>query len=318
MSELAPHERALIEQARMGEAPSEQVRRRVRRAVFARLGVASATAATASTAAKNATASVTVKGTASTGLAAAAPSAAGTALATAKGAIASTGILGKVVVASSIAAVGIGVAASTSEPSTPPSATTTASIARPIATPAPAPRALPAIRRDLLHEPREASADKNEELAPAQLPAKPSAHASGARPVVLQPIQGKLGAEVELLHAAQDKLQAGDAKGAFELLETHQDTYPQGGLSEERQAARVFTLCAMGEVEKARAEAAQFLRNAPRSPLADRVRSTCAGLPPSEHDAEQKAPNPHAQTPSGTPKQQADHDEPTITQTERF
>ena len=47
-------------------------------------------------------------------------------------------------------------------------------------------------------------------------------------------------------------------------------------MGEERAAARVVTLCRLGRVDDARAEAARFVRDRPRSPLVERVRSTCA------------------------------------------
>jgi hypothetical protein len=44
---------------------------------------------------------------------------------------------------------------------------------------------------------------------------------------------------------------------------------------EERGAQRVFALCALGSVARARAEADIFLAERPNSPLAPRVRASC-------------------------------------------
>ncbi|KYF49516.1 hypothetical protein BE04_37450 [Sorangium cellulosum] len=74
---------------------------------------------------------------------------------------------------------------------------------------------------------------------------------------------------------AQGALRAGDAGRALALLEEHAAEFRAGTLRQERMAARVFALCALGRIDEARAEAARFLRDAPRSPLAERVRAAC-------------------------------------------
>jgi len=327
--ELSPGERALIDEARAGEAPSDQVRQRVRASVFAQLGIATAGAAAATTAAKNAAASATAKGTAaagsglataegaaaSTGLAtvngaaagtglatvngasvgtglaatkgtaiatsltaAKGAASAGTGLATIKGAVLGTGLLGKVVLASSIAAVGAGIAVSTSEPSTPPAPAPTVAATRQLPVPsATSPPEPAAVQDDALDEER---APLEEETGDSALTsAAPEPPSCVAKPPQAAPTAApsRLGAELALLREAQEKLQSGNGEEAFALLDEHEDEFPEGGLSEERQAARVFALCQMGKHQEARAEAARFLRNAPHSPLADRVRNACGG-----------------------------------------
>jgi RNA polymerase sigma-70 factor (ECF subfamily) len=71
-------------------------------------------------------------------------------------------------------------------------------------------------------------------------------------------------------------LKRGDAAHALDLLNRHAALYPAGALVEEREAERVVVLCALGETQRARAAAAVFLRDRPRSPLAARVRGSCA------------------------------------------
>lgn len=85
-----------------------------------------------------------------------------------------------------------------------------------------------------------------------------------------------LNQELLLLSRAQASLSSGDADRALALLDAHATTYPNGALREERMAARVFALCALGRQEEARAEAQRFVSMAPRSPLAARVRGACS------------------------------------------
>ena len=86
-----------------------------------------------------------------------------------------------------------------------------------------------------------------------------------------------LNQELLLLSRAQGALSSGEVDRALALLDEHATTYPNGALREERMAARVFALCALGRQEEARAEAQQFVSMAPRSPMAARVRGACSG-----------------------------------------
>jgi hypothetical protein len=84
-----------------------------------------------------------------------------------------------------------------------------------------------------------------------------------------------LAAETRRLREAHGALQSGDPKKALVLLDE-----PQGGqLGQERAAARVLALCQLGRGEEAEAARAAFLREHPRSPLADRVRNGCSNAP---------------------------------------
>ena len=84
------------------------------------------------------------------------------------------------------------------------------------------------------------------------------------------------GAEVELLQRAQKALQANDASAALALLNEHAQRFPNGALAEERDAARVLALCGAGRQADAASAGAAFLSAHPDSPLASRVRSSCA------------------------------------------
>src|SRR5262249_41234949 len=85
-----------------------------------------------------------------------------------------------------------------------------------------------------------------------------------------------LAAEVQLLHDVEAALQAGEPARALQLLDAHRGGRYAGAMGEERAAARVVTLCRLGRVGEARADAEGFLRDRPRPPLAPRVRSPCA------------------------------------------
>jgi hypothetical protein len=81
--------------------------------------------------------------------------------------------------------------------------------------------------------------------------------------------------ETRLLRAAGVALGRGEAEQAIALLDEHAGRYPNGLLSEERAATRVFALCALGRTSQAQRDATTFLRTRPHSPLAARVRASC-------------------------------------------
>jgi outer membrane protein assembly factor BamD (BamD/ComL family) len=83
-------------------------------------------------------------------------------------------------------------------------------------------------------------------------------------------------AEAHLLRDAEAALRAGDVGRATALLEEHARVFPHGVLVEERDAERVLVLCAAGQVDTARTEAQRFFEAHPESPLARRVRASCA------------------------------------------
>jgi hypothetical protein len=82
--------------------------------------------------------------------------------------------------------------------------------------------------------------------------------------------------EARLLREADIALQARDFARATLLLDDHARRFPRGVLGEERDAERVLVLCATGQVGAATALAQRFLQEHAESPLAARVRSSCA------------------------------------------
>jgi hypothetical protein len=122
------------------------------------------------------------------------------------------------------------------------------------------------------------------EAAPAPAPPPAPTDALAARPRLRSaapplappaPAVTTLREETSLLHSAQAALRTDPAR-ALELLDEHARRFPSGVLREERSAARVLALCALGRAAEARAEAARFVATWPRSLHADRVRASCA------------------------------------------
>jgi len=101
----------------------------------------------------------------------------------------------------------------------------------------------------------------------------PSIAPAPATPAAADP--DTLAAETHRLREARAALKGGDASRALSLLDEQSAAGPQ--LREERAAARVLALCDLGRVDDARAAAARFLAESPRSPMADRVRASCGG-----------------------------------------
>jgi hypothetical protein len=121
-----------------------------------------------------------------------------------------------------------------------------------------------------LEPPIQATTPAPEAAAPAQH--EPLARATPPAPsVAARSIQN----ELELIRTAQKHLHRGDARGALAVLSEHARRYPAGALSEEREASRVFALCGLGDAAGARRHAERFLRRAPNSPFAERVRASC-------------------------------------------
>jgi len=84
-----------------------------------------------------------------------------------------------------------------------------------------------------------------------------------------------LAAETALLQRAQSALAAGDPGAALARLGEHREGFGDGVLAREREALRVTALCDAGRREDSRAAAAAFIREHPRSMLAERVQGVC-------------------------------------------
>jgi pimeloyl-ACP methyl ester carboxylesterase len=116
---------------------------------------------------------------------------------------------------------------------------------------------------------------------PAPAPVVETALAPAAAPApVVEPIaapaEDPLLAEVSLLQRAQRALRAGQPKEAMELASRHATLYPTSQMALERDALRVFSLCALGRKAEARTLARALLAQAPTSPLRASLEESCA------------------------------------------
>jgi hypothetical protein len=297
---LRPDARALIDAAGDGDAPSQDDAVRVRAKLAARLAVGSAAGATATVATKSAIAGA---GTAAGG--ATAGGIAGASFATK--ALVTIALLGATAATSAVmlrsdpqpattqTATATTTASSTpsshskasapalpASPETPavtgPPAETTTAATVPAETGvrvATVPPAVPAATSRIVRpspRPRGTTlAAANDEAPPAAAPSM-SAPAETAR----HRPEDSIAQEAPLLRAANAALARGDGATALARLEEHAVRFPHGTLSEEREAARVFALCAGGRALEARAAAAAFVATNPRSPHAAQVRRSCA------------------------------------------
>ncbi len=99
------------------------------------------------------------------------------------------------------------------------------------------------------------------------------------RPAALPPASrspsDSLPEEVRLLSKAEQQISAGHPAEALTTLGEHERHFPGGALAEERLAARVQSLCALGRVDEARTYLAKLARAYPGSPHFDRARRFC-------------------------------------------
>lgn len=111
------------------------------------------------------------------------------------------------------------------------------------------------------------------QVAPAVAPPTPEA-APEPQPSAAG---SSLSEEARLIAQAERARNSGNPGRALALLEEHARTYAQGALAQERDAARVLVLCALGRTRDVRESRRRFLHDWPDSALASRVRSACKG-----------------------------------------
>jgi hypothetical protein len=132
----------------------------------------------------------------------------------------------------------------------------------PAAEPAPSSPAVPSVNADDL--PVQPHAEGR-----SMLP-QPGMRSSGARSP-----SDSLPEEVRLLSKAEHQLSAGHADEALATLGEHERRFSGGALAEERLAARVQSLCALGRLGEAKADLAKLARSYPASVYFDRARRFC-------------------------------------------
>jgi len=107
----------------------------------------------------------------------------------------------------------------------------------------------------------ETSSDASAPIAPAGEKRRRAVHA-------VDP----LGAELRVLHPAQEAFERRDWTGALRSLAEHARIFPHGHLAEEREALRVECLVRLGKTTEARKTANAFVAHFPNSVLLSRVR----------------------------------------------
>jgi hypothetical protein len=250
---------ALVDAARVGDAPSAEDRERNKRAVLARIaGVAAGGSVLAAT---------------STTAAAAAPALATTASVATTGALLGKLAGGALVLA--LASVSATVAYSRRHATERAVATSgsqrhTHSSSQPIARPTPrapqtqAPLVAPSVTTHLTPAPAATVAIAPRASAPSRAPS-----------LAARPSRSSLAEEIALLRAAREALSRNDGALALGALDRHSQRFSQGMLRPESLALRVDALCATGQRERAHAAAAQLAREAPGSPLVARALRAC-------------------------------------------
>jgi hypothetical protein len=261
MSDLDPGARALIDAVRETDVPVRGAKERVKRRVLARVAaVALAASGTTASTTTAASVGVTTAGGAVTAKAAL--------VGLAVSALVAGGIATKVALSRGHArpattATSSVSSASVAASSHPPVAAAERVAAGPTASDDPAPPAEVApVPRARAASPRAVSS------------AQPSAIASSdaTRP---PRTPETLEQELPLLASAQAALRSGDTDRALVLLAEHAKRFPEGALAEERRAVHALAMCRKGLGPAAVAEGAAFVRDAPASPLAERVRESC-------------------------------------------
>jgi hypothetical protein len=293
MSGLRPDNRALFDAARADYEPSVAERERVTRALGATLGVAvgvvattvslpaaGASASTAGTVVASGTASAvgSAGAAAATGSAIAAPLAGGAVAAVGGGAVVKWGIVLAVTVAA------LGARSAVVRRPAPDAAGTPSRTAPAAVVAAKAPSvvvSVPRLTTPAVPSPVPSSASAPSAAEPiASWPehARPVAPVTAASaPTSAEPSTVSVVEEARLLREANMALQSGDVRVAMDRLDAHARAFPRGALSEEREVERVSVLCAAGQTAAAREAALLFVAAYPASPLAPRIRASCAG-----------------------------------------
>ena len=116
-------------------------------------------------------------------------------------------------------------------------------------------------------------------LAPRRiLQTRPERSVAAGVPATEDHAAPPLDSELSLLRQAREDLRTGFSGSAYQRLVDYDSHYGKGPLWQARQALSAIALCQWRPGPQAQVRAAEFLRNVPQSPLADRVRSVCGGV----------------------------------------
>jgi hypothetical protein len=126
--------------------------------------------------------------------------------------------------------------------------------------------------------PPAAPAPSSEERSPAVEGQPVVAGAGVARPSTRSSARApsdSLSEEVRLLSRAEEQLNGGLAEDALKTLAEHERRFSAGALAEERMAAQVQALCALGRTAEAKSDLTRLMHAYPRSAHLDRARRVC-------------------------------------------
>ncbi len=116
--------------------------------------------------------------------------------------------------------------------------------------------------------------------APQPMPAQVAGTAlpsSSTRPTAARRPRDGLSEEVAMLSRAATDLNGGRPENALKVLDEHERKFGNGLLAEERTAARIQVLCALGRTAEAKTELERLAQRSPRSPQVERARQACKG-----------------------------------------
>ncbi len=139
--------------------------------------------------------------------------------------------------------------------------------------------ALPGITSSAVVPPalRMSPAAKSASLVPVpESVAPPATQPKRVRPALSRRARDGLSEEVAILSRAETDLYANRPERALRALDEHERRFGHGVLEEERTAARIQALCALGRTAAAETESARLARISPNSPHARRSRQVCA------------------------------------------
>ncbi|HJX63692.1 MAG TPA: hypothetical protein VJ860_07035 [Polyangia bacterium] len=243
MNDLGPEARSILQAARGAEAPTRADRQRIKHAVLLRVATLGAVSTTAG------------------------------------GAVAMSLATKVTVAALTVAVLGGGsvtllVRKDRAAPPVPvasarePSRTLHAGANRPVAAPE-----APAVVEESRPKPVLPEVRRREVARPELRPAETVIAAESAPASV--PALNSLDPELTVLRQAQEDLRAGLPAQALRRLSDYDRRFGKGALEQERRAIEAIALCQVHPGPAAQAQAGSFLRAAPESPLAERVRSAC-------------------------------------------
>ena len=123
-------------------------------------------------------------------------------------------------------------------------------------------------------QPRAESASSSVSVAPV------AASNSAATSLAKVPTGDVLSQERAVLDRARQKLAVGEPEHALQFLEQHARRYPNGKLTEEREAMLINVLVSIGRAEQAKAHGAAFSKRFPSSLMLSSVKAALADHSP--------------------------------------